>query len=268
MAAPDTRDITLFRGVLRLDRHTTAGAKTGYVHAGYITKFTMGPIDFTEVEAWDALTATGGKVKGVATKVVPKFTISGYEMNTFNVALATLGVENAIAVTGSTVTGESIAAATLTNIKGKSFFTAKRSISSVVVKQGATTLTVTTDYTVDATRGMIYLVPTGAAADGTAVTVDYTYATIALTAVSIGAAPIVNCSLALTGDSATGAKYDCDIWNAQIRPDQGIDFVTDPNTGEFQQWTITGQVLTDAAGSFGGDATYPFAKLIKVSQVS
>jgi hypothetical protein len=77
------------------------------------------------------------------------------------------------------VTAEVLASATVTGLKGRTFFTAYKNISAVVLKQGATTFVLNTDYTiVDAVRGMIKILTTGAVADGTALTVDYTKAAI------------------------------------------------------------------------------------------
>jgi hypothetical protein len=71
--------------------------------------------------------------------------------------------------------------------KGKLYGTLKRNISSVAVKQGATTLLVGVDYEVfNAKRGVIRILPTSPSfLEGTAVTVDYTAETI--TAVSANA---------------------------------------------------------------------------------
>jgi hypothetical protein len=118
------------------------------------------------------------------------------------------------------VTAEVLAPATVVGIKGKSYFTAKKNISAVVVKQGATTLTLTTDYTIDdATTGIITLTSTGAAADGTALTVDYSYAAI----ITANALPLVYGAtntqiqgrLRFKSNNSTGPNWDLDVFNGR-----------------------------------------------------
>jgi len=264
----DTKDISLFRGILKFDRHTLLGVRTGYVDIGEYDRFDSQEPAITEIELFTSRNPGGGKVKGFVSKIVPKCSFRFFNATTFNVALASLGIETTVSQTGSTVTAEALTAGVAPALD-RYYRTAKRGLSVITVKQGVTTKTVTTDYTVDATRGEIYIVPTGSIDPaGAALTIDYTYATIALTAVAPYTQGLINTSVAFTGDSATGAKYDVDIWNMQVKPQNVIKLLHDPSQTEFGNFELQGDILDDTAGAFGGDSTYRFMRMIKTGQVS
>lgn len=262
--APDTNDISLLRGIVRIDRHS-GGLKTGYVDAGECGKFDMPAMEINEIKLFTARDGSGGLAKKTATRKVPKFEIEGYELNTFNLALQLFGLTGVLTQAASTATDLVL---TPSVALGRSYFTAHRAISAVVVEQGATTLVANTDYTVDLANGRIYFLPSGDATEGEAATVSYSYGVVSLETVSLGNVNAIDLSINYVGDSATGAKYNADIWHAQIVPSQGLSLIGDPNANEYGKWSISGEVLTDSAGLFGGSAQYPFGRLVKIGQVT
>lgn len=260
MEAPNSLNVSLLRGVLRIDRHVS-GAKTGYRDIGEADKFDMPTPDLTELELFTSRDATGAKVKGTITKYVPKLEISGQEINTFNLALQQLGLEQPLVQVGAAVVAFPL---TQSLVLGRSYFLGHRKVSAVVI--GA--LLPGTDYVLDAERGMVYFPITSGAAPGSAPTANYTYASVSLNTVAIGAAKAIHCSLFYTGASAEGIIYDAEIWHALIKPSATLSLINPPDATEYARWSIVADVLGDVAGLFGGSASWPFGRLIEVDVVS
>lgn len=273
MPASDTKDITLYRGILKIDRHDlTTGAKTGFVDIGEADQFEYQEPEITEVELFTSRNKSGGKAKGFIARIVPKFRIRFYEMNAFNVALGTLGIEATLSQTTASITDENITSAPK---KGRHYYLTKRGtvaapLTAFTITQAAVTLVLGTDYTVDAVRGEIFILPTSPAVieNTTPLLVDYTYPTISLKKVAPWAQPTIYASLSYTGDSATGVRTDVDVWRTQIKPADVRRMLNPPTDTEFTNLTIQGDVLDDTAGLYGGSAAEPFAREVIVGQVS
>ena len=116
----------------------------------------------------------------VSTKVARSFKFKCDNISDHNLALFFVADYSAVAQTGATVTNEAI----LSVLQDRTYQiglsanpTGRRGISAVTVSVGATPMTVNVDYTIDAARGRIYIVPGGAIIDGDDLDVDYTYAT-------------------------------------------------------------------------------------------
>ena len=260
MHSPDTRNISLLGGILRIDRHV-AGVKTGYQDVGEADKFDLLTPDLSEIELFTSRTKDRGKVKGSITKYVPKIEISGYELDTFQLALQTLGVADFL-VQGS----GNEAAFELTDdaVLGRSYFLGHRNVSNVVI----TGQTTPEDYVVDAARGMIYIPPTSGIAAGSTVNVAYNYTNVNLRRVRGGAEKQIHCSMFYTGDSAEGLIYDANVFHCLVRPSANFALINPGEATEYSKWTITADVLSDAVGLFGGNADNPFFELVQVGVVS
>ena len=259
--APSTSNVMLGRGALYFDRRTDDDTTVGSFHLGNCDQFALN-ISTETLDLTDYTQQSSSPYVTVITKTDVKATISGFEFSKENWALATLGSNSTYTQSASSATGEVLASATVTGLKGRTFFTDFRSISSVVVKQGATTFTVDVDYEiVDATRGMIKILTTGSVADGTALTVDYSYAAIAsgLDTVFGGVNTAVEGTLRFVSNNTTGEDWDLTAWNASIRPNGDIGFISD----EFNKFTLEATFQSDAAGSYGGSASSPYYTLTK-----
>lgn len=264
MDAPDTRNISLTRGVLSIALHE-GGMKSGYVDIGEADKFDLLVPDMTEIELFTSRDGSGAKVKGTITKFVPKLEISGFEINAYNLALATLGVADTLTQTGAAVTDQEL---TANLVLGHSYFVGKRNITAVTVKQGATTLTVDDDYTVDAARGAIYFPPTSSAVPGETTTADYTYPTATFRRVRGGAKTVQEVSVRFQGDSAEGLIYDCEVYRVLAKPSGNLSLINPPGGNEYNRWGIAGDVLSDALGVYGGSSDDKYYSLIEVGFVS
>jgi hypothetical protein len=251
----------LGRGSLYFQQRTSTDSKTGYFQLGNCDQFIWN-ISGNSIELKDFTQQTTAVYKKVLTSTDIKFTIHGFEFSKENMGLATMGTLANYTQSAGSVVAEVLAPATVTNLKGKTFRTAFRSISAVALKQGATTFVLNTDYTIDdANRGLITILTTGAVADGTALTVDYTKAAITGTTLPLvyGA---VNTSglegrLWFKSNNTTGPNYDLDVFNALVVPNGDVGLISE----EFNSWTLEGTAQSDAAGAYGGSASSPYFTL-------
>jgi hypothetical protein len=138
--APSASNVMLGRGSLYFQQRTAVDSKTGYYQIGNCDQFVWN-VATEKLELNDFTQQTTAVYASVVSKTDVKFTIHGFEFSKENMGLATMGTLASYTQSASSVTGEVLAPATVVGIKGKSYFTAKKNISAVVVKQGATTLT-------------------------------------------------------------------------------------------------------------------------------
>lgn len=108
--------------------------------------------------------------------ISPKFTFTFDEFTTDLENLLGLGTQGSDAVqAGGNIANESM---TTNSQQGRVYFTANQGISAVVLKMGATTMTLGVDYTYDAGSGAVTIVNGGGIINGSTVTVSYTAAAI------------------------------------------------------------------------------------------
>lgn len=91
--------------------------------------------------------------------------------------LATQGADSVQAT--ATVAAEALTGGAYSK-KGRTYFTAKQGLSSVVVKVAGTAKTLGTDYSVDPGSGAITILPASTIADNSTVTVDYVAADVTM----------------------------------------------------------------------------------------
>jgi hypothetical protein len=258
MPTPSPANVLLGRGALYFDRYTSAGARTGFRHLGNCDTFSIG-IETETLDLKDYTQQTSANYASVLTSTNVNLSIAGYEFDAENLALALLGTASAFTQSSGNVTGEVLAASTVTGLKGKFFKTAAVNISSVAVKQGATTYTAGTDYTVyDAKAGIIQILTTGGVTDGTNLTVDYTKAAVVAGdgRKRITGATLAECvgELLFNSNNSTGGNKMVRVFKASITPNGELGFISD----EFGKFTLTGKALSDAAGTYGGSVSEPY----------
>lgn len=258
MTTPSSANVLLGRGSIYFDRFDTAGLRTGFRHLGNCDQFSIANAS-EKLEMDNYMQQTKAKYASVITSTDNTITISGFEFDTENLALMSLGITSNYTQAATAVVGEVLLPATATNIKGKYLFTAKKKITTVAVKQGATTLTLTTDYViVDAAQGIIQLTTTGAAADGTAVTVDYTPVAITSGAAvkRVAASVLAECNgqLRFVSNNTTGQNREYVFFKVAMIPNGELSAISD----EFAKFTLTATVLDDSAGLYGGSVGEPY----------
>jgi len=136
--------------------------------------------------------------------------------------------------------------------------------ATVVVKDsGTTTLALNTDYTVDAERGRIYVVPGGNLKQGTLVAplkIEFA-APIVLAAagrrkISIATVPKVEGKLIFVGDSTLGPSYYAEFWHTLLTPEGDMSMIGD----ELQSFTLNLSIFDKAP-------QHPLAPYYRILQI-
>ncbi len=122
-----------------------------------------------------------------------------------------------------------------------------REITAVTLKHtsGTPTYTLATDYEIDALEGRIYIVETGAIADGTVVKVSYTPTAIASRSqILAGESTTIEGALRFVSNNKRGVNRTWEFWNVSIRSDAALALIGN----EYGAATLKGRVLADAVG--------------------
>jgi hypothetical protein len=256
---PSSDNVMFGRGKILFAAHVGGATSNQYIHLGNCDTFSIGVVP-EKVSLTNYMTETSAVYKEVVKKVDIPIKISGFEFASSNMKLVFMGDTTSYTQTAATITGETIATASMTGLKGSFFATTKRSISSPTLIQGTSTLTSGTDYTIeDASRGVIKVLSTGAVvADGTSLLLTYAHAALtgsgALTVVRGGVDTSVEGRLLFLPDNTTGPDNEVQVWNATLTPDGEIPFISD----EFAKWNLSGQAQDDSAGTYGGSSSNPY----------
>lgn len=232
-------EVMLGRGKIYIDRLTSAFARTGEAFVGNVSVFEITPSP-EEIKKFSSATAAAPQTCSDVIRQSLALRMVGDEFSAENLARALYGDTSTVSQTGASVTDESITAVGT----DRYYPVLYRNISAVTVTSdpAGTTYDVDDDYTVDATEGRIYIVDGGAITAGTALLVDYTYATIALNTVRGMNQTSVRCYIRFVGDPARGATQTVEIWRASVRADGAIGLISD----DYGEWTLTGDIESDA----------------------
>lgn len=134
-------------------------------------------------------------------------------VNHENLAMLLLGEASTVSV--SSATGET---AQFTGVsQGYTYDLGARQVSNVAVQVGATPMTVTTDYTVDAARGHIEIVEGGGIADGDTIDVTFDVAAHSYDR-SVSSGNAVEGTILFVADNPEGDDIDYVIADAKLTP--------------------------------------------------
>ena len=246
--------VMLGRGKVYLDRLTSAGARTGEIFVGNCTTFEITPTP-EEIKKYSSATAGAPLLASDVIRTTLALRIVGDEFDLENLARAFYGDVSTYTQSSSSVVAEDISSAQ----QGRYYDLAYRDVSNVVVEPdgGGTPYTVTTDYTVDATEGRIYIVPGGGIADDTDIEVDYDYGTLSLDTVRGMNQTSIKCYIRFVGDPGRGPTWTVEIWQASVRADGSVGLISD----EYAEWALTGDVESDATNH----PNEPHFRIIEVS---
>lgn len=225
-------------GDLYIDRLTGAGVATGFEKVGNADKFEI-KAEAEVIEQISKGRDTYGQVLASATLAKPStLSITLNQLDRKALAMAFLGEDSDVSVTGASVTDEAITAK-----RDKFVDVAHRDISAVVVTNdtGVTTYVLDTDYTVHARLGMIQALSTGAITQDQSLLVDYSYASESGYRVKGGTQPTIKAKLKLDGKNfANGKACIVEVYEAQLAPDSPVDFLSD----EFSVLELSGTMIT------------------------
>jgi len=241
----DSTKIYLGRGKLYLDRLTAAGVRTGGHFVGNCTTFQVTP----NVEKIEMFSSTEKGAPLLASDVTrQRFELEArlHEFSKENLALALLGDTATLAQSaGGPVTNETLVAKKDHYFQlGATEATKRRAVTSVVVTNvgGATVYVLNTDYKLDALRGEVYIMSTGAITEGQTLEVDYSFSAITTgDVVRAGTFGSIDAFVRFIGDPKRGPAVEVEVWKCSFSPDAALGLISD----EYGGITLKGNVLAD-----------------------
>lgn len=235
----------LGKGSLLVDIYDANGGLTGYQHIGNANKCELEIKDdkatlYQSVNATPSLIATAVKKRDVMLSI----TGTDFKFNNLAKALmASSGAETILATGSTPVTGEALASATAVK-HGRYFGTLGRNITSVVVHQSGSPLTLGSDYViVDQEEGLIFFPATSTVSDTAAVTIDYTPANINMAQVAGAVQPFVRSRVRFVPDPTDGKRIGAEFWQVNLSPTGKLGLIQD----EYANWELEGMLLNDSA---------------------
>lgn len=262
ISAPNPTNLSLGKGKLFIKRRDAiTGADTGFRHAGNCDKFTTkATVDV--IDNMSSMDPTAGIYAEIPKSTKVEITIEGFEYDPNNVALMLYGDSTPYSQASSSPVDVQFAAAATVVLDGY-YEVGARNPTITNIKQGATTLTLGTDYEItDPNVGMIHLLPTGAAVAGTALTWSGSVPAIASTLgnklITIASSPQIPATVRFLPAPKHGPNLDVTLWSVNMTPNGEPEFISDA----LAKIALKGTVQLDAAGLFGGSAASPYGQVI------
>ncbi len=245
--APNPSNCILGAGKIYFDRFSTANAKQGFFEIGNAKDLKASSSQQRE-SLPNYLTPDGGAyAEGPLTQEITVSCLV-YEFNRKNIALLASGTESTY-----TQATQTVSAATLNSscALGAVYATAYRNITVTNLTQGTTTLATTDWQLVDATAGLIKILTTGAATEGT--TVSWTGTAAAITGssqktVELYNAPNIYGQLLYVSNNKFGAQGEMRYWYTAVQQGDLEGIIGDG----FGSSTLSWKVLNDASGTYSG----------------
>jgi hypothetical protein len=237
----------LGKGSVLIDLFDAAGLPTGLRHMGNCPKFGLDTKDdkaqlFQSINKAPSLIAQGLKKREM------KISLTGSDFSADHMAIVAMSSGKTTVTTAvAAIVAELLISASVTAPFGRYFRTAKMNIDPavpVVVKQGATTFVLGTDYVVaDPVAGLIYIPVSSTLVGATATTIGYSTIVGSQAHVSGGIVPFQLGKLSFIPDPTDGQAIGMDVWRVSLSPNGELGLISD----EYQNWTLEGDVLDDTA---------------------
>lgn len=260
--APNSNGLLVGKGELYFDRFSSAGVRSGFLHLGNVESVEISTAD-DKIEKKSSMAASTPILKSITRGRVVSLKATGNDFAQDNVALATGSDTLELTQVATAVTGE-ILSLGANIVKGRYYKVARfGTISAVVVKVGAGTAVLNTDYTVDLTQGIIRTVLTSSVIIPGAnnLTVDYT-PTAFVTGTGIqtvrgGNKTLIEGKFMFDGDPTAGPAMLVEVWRTSVAPDGSFNLISE----DFGTWQLDATVLDDSAGAYGGSASEPLYRI-------
>lgn len=234
--------LVLGRGAVHFDRFTGAGASTGLRLLGNVEEMTISTTDET-VDKYSSVEANSPLLASVPVRRTVELVLTLSEWQAANLALALMGNEATVAQSSGTA-----ATVTLADVKkGRAYEIGAYRVTNVVVKVGASTKTLNTDYTLDATFGVITILASGGILDDDDVVVTYDKPAKTISKVQGGAAGAIKGALRFYSDNLSGPNYRLAVWKCSVIPEGETGFISD----EFGNYQLRLKVLDDSVNHPG-----------------
>lgn len=232
-------NLVLGRGSLLLDR-LEGGLPTGLRFMG-TAEAVARSLEDEKIEFRSSTQAGRPVIKEVTQERTIEVLATLNEYQFENLALSFMGDLVTVAqagATGATIVFEGVK-------QGRYYDVGQRALSAVsVTDNGSTPVTydLTDDYTVDAARGLIYIVPGGDIADDSEIEITFTSAAGSIRRIRGGTRTSIEARLQFISDNASGPNWRYEAWRVSITPEGELGFVTD----EFGNFQLRMKVLDDS----------------------
>lgn len=239
-------------GDVYLDLYVNS-APTGMVGPINATKFAISPGTAEKLDRISYMRDTFGQaLDSVVFPGVASLSIDSDDAGAEVLQYAMLGTLSDISTSQGTVTAGS--PESVTARLGYKVKLANRKVASVVVKDSTntTTYSATTDYNlVDASAGLIYILPTGTIADGSTLKVSYNYGALSGKQIIAATKTEVRCFVRLDGKNLSNQKkVVIDVPEAVLTPSGELDVAGK----KFVTFSLSGSLVTRAG--YSGPYTY------------
>jgi len=239
---------TLGRGELHFSLFASGShTPAGFRYLGNSPSFSL-TIDQEKLDHFNSDRGVRVKDKSVILQVDYSGALTLDDINVQNLALFFFGSQSVLAQTSATGQTQ-----TFTSVEQGFGYqlgistnnpTGVRSISNVTVEVSSVAKTLGTDYTVDADRGIIYVVEGGGIADGASIAVDYDRAAVSRKQVISGTTQLEG-ALRFISYNPDGEKNDYYFPYVRLGPNGDFELKSD----EWQQLPLTVEILRDTAYS-------------------
>lgn len=234
-------NLLLGRGSVLLDRFSN-GAATGLRFLGNAEAVARSMEDDT-LEFRSSTQAARPILKEVTRERTIEYLITLNEYQMENLALSLMGDLVSSSLTAATASEVEFLAVQ----QGRWYDLGRRSVSAVVVEDDTpvtpVVFDVTDDYTVDAARGLVYIVPGGGIANGENLTITFNAAAGALKQLRGGIRTTIEGRFQFLSDNASGPNYRVEAHRVSVTPEGELGLITD----EFGNFQLRLKVLDDSA---------------------
>jgi hypothetical protein len=216
-------------------RNATTGAGENFIAVGNVTSLTV-DIATTKFEHKESMSGNRSIDATVITEQKGTFKFSTESLSLDNLALGLYG-------TKLTTTSGAVTAETHTYEAGHIIALKKPKVSAVIVKVGATTCVLGTDYDIDTDFGTIYPIATSTLiVDAAVVSVDYTAGAVdRMDAFTTGTAP--ERFLRFEGlNTYDGKLVLLEVFRAAVDPMTGLEYINQ----DFGKADFSGNILLDS----------------------
>lgn len=228
---PATKNIVVGAGYIYFDEFDANGNPQGERYLAETPGFSLAIASET-LEDYTSDGATAEKHVDVPTRTVRDSKLTLKDMSLENFALFVIGTVSTITTTAGAVTADPINGGQ--GVKQGHWYqvgvdaatrpTGVRDITGLVIKEGATPQTLTTDYIAHLETGRIYIVPGGGIADGTILTADFNEQNRSWSQVASNDLGAKKGALRYVAGNTTGENRDVYLTSTVLKPDGEVQF--------------------------------------------
>lgn len=257
--APNNQNVLIGRGEVLIDVFDANGVEQGYQHMGNCDVCEL-TANVNEITLNSSMTGIGSTYADDIVSLDWNIRIQGQEFHKERMQLLFMGnLGTLVQAANAAIADQNLGTAVMAK-KGAIIDTGVRQITVTAVKQGATPLTLGTDYSVfDAKAGLIRVLDTFTGTEGDQLTWSGSCVAIAgLDTVDAGSRLTINGRIKVIPHNPRGPQGELVVFNASLRPDGAIGIIS----SQYASASLVGKATDDSAGTHGGSTLFPTHRMI------